>query len=150
MINIEMAEDYIERAKRYIREAERAFIERDFPTTVRRSQEALELGVKAVLRYLAIEYPREHDAGDALHELRNKVPAYLEREIPTFAELLSELARARGPAMYGYEREGIPVGKAFGENYAEEKLTEVIELLALCSRLIAGEELTEESRTVEE
>ena len=151
MINIEMAEDYSERAKRYIREAERAFLERDFPTTVRRSQEALELGVKAVLRYLAIEYPREHDVGDALHELLGKVPEDIESEIPNLKALLSELARARGPAMYGYEREGIPAGKAFGEEYAGEKLKEVKELLALCSSFIVGnEELTEESRTVEE
>jgi len=132
-----MAEDYIERAKRYIREAERAFLEGDFPTTVRRSQESLEPGVKAVLRDLAIEYPREHDVGDALHELETKVPAYLEREIPTFKELLSELARARGPAMYGYEREGIPPRKAFREEYAGEKLKVVKKLLALCARFVA-------------
>jgi HEPN domain-containing protein len=140
MINIEMAEDYIERAKRYVEEAERAFVARDFPTTVRRSQEALELGVKAVLRYSAIEYPREHDVGDALHELRNKVPAYLEREIPTFKELLSELARARGPAMYGYEREGIPPRKAFRQDYAGEKLKVVKKLVALCARFVAENE----------
>jgi glycosyltransferase involved in cell wall biosynthesis/HEPN domain-containing protein len=104
MINIEMAEDYIERAKRYIREAERAFLEGDFPTTVRRSQEALELGVKAVLRYLAIEYPREHDVGDTPREVLGKVPEDLERVSPKLKELFSELARARGPAMYGYAR----------------------------------------------
>ncbi|MEM2925595.1 MAG: HEPN domain-containing protein [Methanocellales archaeon] len=73
MINIDMARDYIERSKRYIKEADRAFLEGDFPTTVRRSQEALELAVKAMLRYLAIEYPREHDVGDALIEVHEKV-----------------------------------------------------------------------------
>ena len=55
MINIEMARDYIERARRYAMEADRAFLDGDFPTTVRRAQEALELSVKAVLRYFAIE-----------------------------------------------------------------------------------------------
>jgi len=137
MINIEMARDYIERARRYATEADRAFLDGDFPTTVRRAQEALELSVKAVLRYFAIEYPKEHDVGDALHEVSGKVPDNLKSKFPRLKELLSELARVRGPAMYGYEREGIPASKAFSKEYAAEKLKEVRELVELCSRFIA-------------
>jgi hypothetical protein len=46
-------------------------------------------------------------------------------------KLLGELAGVRGPAMYGYEREGIPSSKLFGVEYAEEvfsKVKEVVEL----------------------
>lgn len=136
MINIEMAWDYIDRAKRYAIEAERAFLDNDFPTTVRRSQEALELAIKAMLRYLAIEYPKEHDVGDVLFEVLEKIPDFLKNRIPRMRELLSELARVRGPAMYGYEREGIPASRAFGKEYAKETLREVKELVELCSRFI--------------
>jgi HEPN domain-containing protein len=58
-----MARDYIYRANRCLREAEIAISESDFAGAIRRSQEALELAVKAVLRSMAIEYPREHDVG---------------------------------------------------------------------------------------
>ncbi|MEM2925794.1 MAG: HEPN domain-containing protein [Methanocellales archaeon] len=91
-----------------------------------------------MLRYLAIEYPKEHDVGDALIEVREKVPDYLKEKIPVMRELLYELARVREPAMYGYEREGIPASKAFGREYANEKLKAVKEIVEYSSRFIAG------------
>lgn len=136
MINIEMAKDYIKRAKRYAKEAERALFDGDFPTTVRRSQEALELAVKAVLRYLAIEYPKEHDVGDALSEVAEKVPDYLRSRIPEMRALLSELARVRGPAFYGYEREGIPASKAFSNEYASSTFEKVSRMVNLCEKYL--------------
>ena len=62
MINREMARDYLLRAGRCLREAETALSEGDPPAAIRRSQEALELAVKALLRSLTIEYPRAHEA----------------------------------------------------------------------------------------
>jgi len=62
----EMARDYAERAKWVLHEAEQALAASNGPVCVRRCQEALELSAKAALRKLGIEYPREHDVGDAL------------------------------------------------------------------------------------
>ena len=120
MINKEMARDYLTRAGRCLKEASLALGEDDFPGTVRRSQEALELAVKGLLRLLAVEYPKAHDVGDALMENASKIPWELREEVEGMAKLMAELASLRGPAFYGYEREGIPPSKAFKKSYAED------------------------------
>jgi HEPN domain-containing protein len=131
-----MARDYIYRANRCLREAEIAISESDFAGAIRRSQEALELAVKAVLRSMAIEYPREHDVGEALHVIEDRLPAYLKTEVPKLKELLTELSRVRGLAFYGYEMEGIPPSKAFSNEYANRIFSEVKRLVQACSTFI--------------
>lgn len=78
MNNVDMARDYMFRAKRCLREAALALADKDSAGAVRRSQEALELATKAVLRYLTVEYPREHDVGDALTFVEENYPAICE------------------------------------------------------------------------
>ena len=63
-----MVKDYLYKAKRCLKEADLALQDRDVPGIIRRSQEALELAVKALLRALGIEYPRVHDISDVLLE----------------------------------------------------------------------------------
>lgn len=137
MINVEMARDYHRRAKRCLKEAELSLHEGDPPMTIRRSQEALELATKAVLRYLAVEYPREHDVSDALTEIENKLPPYLKDSLPELKRLLTELAELRGPAFYGYEREGIPASKAFSHERAETIFQKVKKLVEACSAFLS-------------
>ena len=131
-----MARDYMFRARRCLREAKLALAEKDFPGTVRRSQEALELAIKAVLRYLAIEYPREHDVGEALTQIVDNLPSYLKKKIHSIQTLMTELARVRGPAFYGYEREGIPAREAFSREYAENAFEKVKEIIELCIKFL--------------
>jgi len=88
------------------------------------------------LRCFAIEYPREHDVGDALIYIGEKVPDYLKHEISSLRTLLTELARVRGPALYGYEREGIPASDAFSREYASETFGEVSRLINLCVKYL--------------
>ncbi|MFQ6051450.1 MAG: HEPN domain-containing protein [Candidatus Hydrothermarchaeota archaeon] len=134
----EMVKDYLFRAKRCLKEAETAFEEDDYPGAIRRAQESLELSVKGMLRYLGVEYPREHDVGDALEAIQTKLPNYIVDRIPDFKKYLLELARIRGPAFYGYEREGIPASKAFGREYANDILNAVRNLTSLCFRFLEG------------
>ena len=46
-----MAQDYIKRAKRCYKESKDAFGDEDYPITIRRSQECVELSLKACLLY---------------------------------------------------------------------------------------------------
>ncbi|MBS7622717.1 HEPN domain-containing protein [Candidatus Bathyarchaeota archaeon] len=131
-----MAADSIYRANRCIREAENAFSESDFAGAVRRSQEALELAVKAVLRAMAVEYPHEHDVGEALDVIVDRLPQSLRIRVPKIKELLTELSRVRGPALYGYEREGIPASRAFSKEYSQRAYSEVKVLVKGCSSFI--------------
>lgn len=48
-------------------DAESALKRGDYPETMRYSQEAVEMSLKAVLRVMAIEYPKVHDVGDIVY-----------------------------------------------------------------------------------
>jgi len=101
MINKEMARDYLQRAKWCLDEAILAHERKDYAGTARRSQEALELVAKALLRVHAIEYPREHDVSEAPINEKQRFTAEIQAEMEPLAALVRELASIRGPAMYG-------------------------------------------------
>ena len=134
MKNISMARDYANRAERIMDEAENALSNGDAAISVRRTQEALELAAKAVLRRLAIEYPREHDVSEALEAVSQRLPDYLKTRVDEIKVMLVELAKVRGPAFYGYEAEGIPASQAFTREYASETLAKTKPLVELCVR----------------
>ena len=66
MNNISMARSYIGQALERIRHAEEALSAGNYPYTVRQSQEAVELLLKASLRLVGIEPPKWHDVGPIL------------------------------------------------------------------------------------
>ncbi|GFO96796.1 HEPN domain-containing protein [groundwater metagenome] len=132
----EMVKDYLFRAKWCLKEAEMALSGKNNPMCVRRSQEALELVTKALLRSMAIEYPREHDVGDSLAYIEKNLPDYLKSEIPSLKSLLTELSRVRGPAFYGYEREAIPASEAFSSEYASDTFKRVSRVIDLCEKYL--------------
>lgn len=129
-----MAQDYADRAQRIMREAQNALSDGDAATSVRRTQEALELAAKAALRRLAIEYPREHDVSEALEAVSQRLPDYLKTRLDEIRVMLVELARVRGHAFCGYEAEGIPASQAFTGEYATETLEKTRPLVELCVR----------------
>ncbi len=55
---------------------------------------------------------------------KHRLPAELTEEAESLAEFIKELAIVRGPALYGYEREGIAASKAFKRECTENKLKE--------------------------
>ena len=128
-----MAKDYAERAKWVLREAQEALDATNYAICVRRSQETLELSAKAALRRLGIEYPHEHDVSEALDAVADRLSDSLRERLDEIKALLAELARMRGPSLYGYEAEGIPASEAFTEKYAKEtlhKIRPIVDLLA--------------------
>ncbi len=88
------------------------------------------------MRLLGIEYPRTHDVSDVLLEFKDKLPEELRDGIEELAKLVAELAAIRGPAFYGYEREGIPASQAFSMNYAGEIFTKVKEYFKVIESVI--------------
>ncbi len=131
-----MTFDYIRRAKSCFRESKAAFDEEDYPMTVRRSQECVELSLKAVLRGIAIEYPREHDVSKALEMVKGKVPNWFSSKIPEFIEISKDLSNKRGPALYGYESELKPASDIFNIKDAKEALASAEEVFNACNKLI--------------
>lgn len=94
------------------------------------------MAAKSLLRALAIEYPRTHDVGPVLLSVSNKLPESVRRHIERLSSLISELAAIRGPAMYGYEREGIPASEVVSEGYAEEVLEKVRNYVGMISGVL--------------
>jgi len=131
-----MAADYLRRALVCLKEAELALSSGEPALCVRRSQESIELATKALLRAASIEYPRSHDVSEALVQFADRIPEPVRSEIRELADLVSELAAVRGPAMYGYEREGIPASKAFSGGYAEEVLERVRRAVGLIEKTL--------------
>lgn len=125
MINLQMAADYLKRSLSCLEEAKAALEREDYPLCVRRSQESLEMAAKSLLRALAIEYPRTYDVGPLLLSVSNRLPEPIRGHADQLSSLISELAAIRGPAMYGYEREGVPPSEIVSEGYAREVLEEV-------------------------
>ncbi|NQE05841.1 hypothetical protein C5S32_08215 [ANME-1 cluster archaeon GoMg1] len=94
-----MALDYIKRAKRFFKEAKGDYAEEDYPVTVRRAQECVELSLKSALRSIGVEYPREHDVSRALEMTKDKFPDWFVAKIPAFRKISRDLSKERGPAV---------------------------------------------------
>jgi HEPN domain-containing protein len=132
----ELARDYLVRAKSRLTSAEGAMERGEFPDTVRYSQECVEFSLKSSLRFLAVEYPREHDVSDVLVEVGDSFPEWFHGHVEEIANVSRKLAVLRGPSTYGEEERGIPPSKLFGEKEASAALADAKKVHSLCSKLL--------------
>ncbi|MEM3692615.1 MAG: HEPN domain-containing protein [Candidatus Bathyarchaeia archaeon] len=135
-----MAREYIDRASRTLSEAKEALKAGDNALAIRRAQETVELSLKAALRFMAIEYPREHDLAGILQEVANlrRLPSWFEAEIPFMASVSRDLARKRGLAFYGDEAALRPPSSIFTEEDANRALRDAERVRENCRRLLEG------------
>jgi len=133
-----MALDYMNRASKTLGEARGAFKAGDYPLTIRRAQEAVELSLKSVLRFLAVEYPKEHDVSDVLMEVTKSraLPSWFMAEVEFMATLSGDLARKRGPAFYGDEQAMRPPSSLFTQDDASDALEGAERVHANCRKLL--------------
>lgn len=110
-----MAGDLLARSGRCLRETRAAYAEGDYALCVRRAQETIELAIKGLLRLVGIEFPREHDVSDVLLGSAGRFPEPWRDALPELARRMREITPKRGPAMYGFETQGIPASEAFDE-----------------------------------
>ena len=77
MTNWEVGRKFIQEAERILkRDAVGAYEEGSWNLSIRRSQEAVELALKGLLRMLGIDYPKHHDVGELfLQQVMDKFPA---------------------------------------------------------------------------
>jgi len=94
--------------------------------------------MKAALRFLAVEYPREHDVRDALLEVASSrtLPEWFRAEVEFMAAVSSDLARKRGPAFYGDEHALRPPSSIFTQADALSALKDAERVHENCKRLI--------------
>lgn len=131
-----LAEDYLRRAEVRVESAKNAMRTQDFPDTVRFSQEAVELSLKACLRASGVEYAKEHDVGEVLKNVSGRFPAWFREEVDRLAEVSADLAGKRAAAMYGLEVEGKTAGEIFEKQDAQDALRDSRDVLKKVKRLM--------------
>ena len=131
-----MAKAYLEDAEYSLREAKIAAEGKVYHRTVRRAQECVEFALKAVLRLIGIEYPREHEISTVLMEVseKKKLPEWFSSALSEISGVSKRLAEERGPAFYGEEKAFVPPGSLYGEREAELAITDAERILNLCKR----------------
>jgi len=130
-----MARTYLEQAEVRLRTARSAYMEQSYAFTVRQSQECVELSLKAALRLYGVEYPRGHDVSQILLRVKERFPRWFADEIEKLAEISAELAKWRGPSMYGDEERGIPPSELFGKEHAGSAMKDAEFVYRVCRKL---------------
>lgn len=95
--------DYIDRAKKRLSAIDALYKEEAWADVVRESQEAVELALKALLRFANIEVPRIHDVSGILLEEKSKFSKPVQSHISKFVQISKSLRRDRELAFYGSE-----------------------------------------------
>lgn len=132
-----MAETYVGQANARLQTAGRACKARNYAFAVRQSQECVELSLKAALRLYGVEYPCEHDVKSVLSEVAHRFPKWFSEQVKEFGKISEQLAKVRGPSMYGDEEKGIPPTELFNKKQAQEALKDAKFVNNQCRRLLS-------------
>ncbi len=103
MRNLDLATDYLIRARGRLKAVDTLLAERMWADVVRECQELVELALKGLLRHHDIEVPRVHDVSEVLQENSARFPRVVQEAIEELAEISQELRRDRELAFYGSE-----------------------------------------------
>ncbi len=109
---------------------------------VRRSQEAVELALKAALLWAGLEVPRVHDVGPVLRQHGDRFPESFREQIPRLASISRALRAEREISFYGDEQSGVPPEDLYMENDAREALDKAQQVLHACKTLLTPLEET--------
>lgn len=138
MTNREMAASYLAQAGEIFLEAESLRRRGTWNLVVRRSQEVVELALKAALRAAGVEVPQIHDVGIILKDHREKFPEAFRKEIDRLASISRRLRREREVSFYGDEETGAPPQRLYTEDEARLAVTEAGSVLDRCRELLQG------------
>lgn len=133
-----MSRGFLEQAEDALAHGEASFSRRRWGMTVRRSQEAAEMAIKAALRWVGVEAPRQHDVAEVLRAARGKFPAPFAGELDEFAAWSTDLADKRIVSFYGDERAGQPANALFGEADASAAVSRARRIVASVRRLVGA------------
>ena len=101
MTNKTLAQSYLKKATVRI-EVLHLLIKRSaYSDVIREAQEAVELALKGMLRFIGIEPPKFHDVGGLLLEHKEKFPRQLIPHLSKLATISKRLRKERELAFYG-------------------------------------------------
>ena len=122
MDNKDLVRSYVRHAEERIKHAKEALNDGNYPYVVRQCQEAVELLLKASLRFVGVEPPKWHDVGVVLKRESGKFPKWFQELIDELSYYSRVLRKEREPAMYGDEETGTPPEDIYSRFDAEKAL----------------------------
>lgn len=131
-----LARSYLRQAEPRLKDATEAYDAKNYPYSLRLSQECVELSVKAVLRAVGIEYPKQHEVSDLLSDLKPRLPEGFLLEIPFIQEASKSLYRKRELAFYGGEDALLSPEEAISEEDANKAVNSSRKVFSVCSALV--------------
>ena len=138
MTNREMAGGFLAQAGEILSEASALHQRGVWNLVVRRSQEVVELALKAALRAAGLEVPKIHDVGVVLRDNRDRFPQSFQAQIDRVASISRRLRQEREIAFYGDEEAGAPPQRLYTEEDAGTALEEARHVMEQCRRLLQG------------
>jgi len=87
MTNFEAGERLLREAEEYLEEMQRASARGSWNIVIRRSQEVVELSLKALLKIMGVEYPKVHDPAEFFVTVAENRDIALEEEMKLYMEL---------------------------------------------------------------
>jgi len=133
---LKVAHAYLRQAKARLEDAVEAVHEANYPYAVRLSQECVELSLKAVLKAVAIEYPKIHDVSDILLEVKERFPPWFQAETDYLSESSKILVKKREPSLYGGEEAFLSPYEVIDKEDAEDAVTRAGKTYNLCEKLL--------------
>lgn len=120
MTSDRMARSHLAQATYRLAEVHNAMREGHYAVAVRRSQEAVELALKAALRAAGVEPPRWHDVGDVLRANAARLAPALRASVERLARISADLRQDREAAFYGDEAAGLTPDDLYGQADAHQ------------------------------
>jgi HEPN domain-containing protein len=136
MTSDRMMRSHLAQAKYRLAEVERARQDGQYAVAVRRSQEAVELALKAALRAAGVEPPQWHDVGDVLRANAARLPSALRTSLERLAQISADLRQDREAAFYGDEAAGLAPDDLYHEDDARQAAEAAAFVVDLVARAI--------------
>ncbi len=101
MTNLTLAQSYLVKAQKRLLVLDLLFKEGAYSDVVREAQELVELAMKAMLRQVGVDPPKQHDVGGLLLDFRDRLGAVAAAEAGRLADISKWLRKERELAFYG-------------------------------------------------
>ena len=96
-----LAQAYLKKAAVRVRILDALLAEEAYSDVVREAQEAVELALKGILRFLGVEPPKIHDVGSLILENTERLPSKVRSGAERMAEISNWLRKEREFSFYG-------------------------------------------------
>lgn len=131
-----MAEGQLRQAREILAEAQHLLTRGIWSLVVRRAQEAVELALKAALRWAGVEVPRVHDVGVTLADHESRFPPEFRQHVGRFVSISRRLGRERELSFYGDETTGSAPERLYVEPDARQALEDAEFVVHWCARVL--------------